>query len=72
MNAPLEEAMRRQRNLNDFAAPFFSGMSFSMGIILIGLEHWTTAIFPLAAALGYWSRLIYLFMQERKAWAQIR
>lgn len=62
----LDRAKDKTALLDSFAAPFFSGMVVVAGSIFISEQHYPTGTFMICAALGYWSRSIYLYWQEWK------
>lgn len=55
--------VQKQRRLDHYAAPFFSGIVGACGVIMWD-AHLPTAIFCLASAFGYWTRFVYLIWLE--------
>lgn len=63
----LDTVRDKQRRLDQFAAPVLSGVAFASG--LYPLVHGDiSGIFAMSCALGYWSRMAYLFWLEAKSW----
>jgi hypothetical protein len=60
------ELARSMDNLNHFAAPFFSGLTFGAGLSLIAMGNYATASFLVVFAVMYWIRVAQLVYREAR------